>query len=76
MLVIHIFHLVNTMQKNPVQIGSVELVRVNKHGRRLYVNIDKILADCYGIEPGDTLRVKIVELIKAGAAASPGEVEE
>jgi len=64
------------MNKTPVKIGTVEFVKVNRHGRRLYVNIDKILADCYGIEPGDTLRVKIEELIKAGAAVSPGEIEE
>jgi len=51
-------------------------LRVKRSGRRLYLTLDQLLADCYGIEPGDTLRVKIEELIKAGASVSPGEMEE
>ena len=49
-----------------IKIGTVELMTVKRSGRRLYLSIDKILADCYGIEPGDTLRVKIEALMKGG----------
>lgn len=64
------------VEKRIIKIGTVELLKVKRSARALYLKLDKILADCYGIEPGDTLRVKIEELIKVGAAASLGEVEE
>lgn len=46
------------------KIGTVELLKVKTTGRRLYVNLDKLLVDAYGIQRGDTLRVKIEELIR------------
>ena len=46
------------------KIGTVELLKVKTTGRRLYVNLDRLTVDAYGIEKGDTLRVKIVERIR------------
>jgi hypothetical protein len=55
---------VKHLKQAPQKIGTVELLKVHKTARRLYVNIDKALADSYFIQPGDTLRVRIEELMK------------
>ena len=46
------------------KIGTVETLRVNRSGRRFYVNLDSFTVRAYGIEPGDILRVKIEEGIR------------
>ena len=45
----------------PYKIGTVETLRVNSTGRRLYVNLSRDLIACYGIRPGDILKVEIKE---------------
>lgn len=53
------------------KIGTVEILKVCRSGRRTYVNLDSYTVDTYGIKAGDTLRVKIEEVMHA----EPGEEE-
>jgi len=46
------------------KIGTVEMLKVKKTGRRLYVNLDRVLCEAFGIEPGHVLRVRILEGIR------------
>jgi len=46
------------------KIGTVELLRVKRSGRRLYVNLDRVMAEAFGIEPGHVLKIRILEGIK------------
>ena len=66
------------------KIGTVETLRVKSSGRRLYMNLDKDLVECYGIQVGDILRVKIEEGVRPEnpgtrqflkSVASPGAEE-
>ena len=46
------------------KIGTVEMLKVKRTGRRFYMNLDTETCECFGIESGDTLRVKIIEGVK------------
>ncbi len=46
------------------KIGTVEMLKVKKSGRRFYVNLDADTVEAFGIETGDTLRVEIASGIK------------
>ena len=43
------------------KVGTVETVKVNKTGRRFYVNLDRYTVEAFGIQAGDILKVKIEE---------------
>jgi len=47
--------------KEAYKIGTVETLRVNRSGRRLYLNLDAFTVQAHGIEAGDLLRVRIEE---------------
>ena len=43
------------------RIGTVEVLKVKKTGRRFYLNLDAETVEAYGIEVGDILKVEIKE---------------
>lgn len=47
------------------KIGTVEILKVRRSGRRVYVNLDPYTVRTYDIKAGDSLRVKIEEVIRA-----------
>jgi hypothetical protein len=53
--------------KKTYKIGTVETLRVNKTGRRFYLNLDAFTVQAYGIETGDLLKVELKEGMRPGA---------
>ena len=43
------------------RIGTVEVLKVKKTGRRFYLNLDAETVEAYGIKVGDILKVEIKE---------------
>ena len=46
------------------KIGTVEIMRVSRHGSGLYLRLSRTLAEVYDIKKGDKIRVKLETLIK------------
>ena len=55
------------------KIGTVEALKVKRTGRRFYVNLGAETIECFGIEVGDILKVRIQEGVRPEAAEIPVE---
>lgn len=53
------------------KIGTVEIMKVSRHGSGLYLRLDKDLTEVYDIRKGDKIRVKLETLIRLSEPASP-----
>lgn len=53
------------------KIGTVEILKVSRHGSGLYLRLRRDLCDVYVIQKGDKIRVKLETLIRASEPASP-----
>lgn len=53
------------------KIGTVEIMKVSRHGSGHYLRLDKDLCEVYGIQKGDKIRVKLETLIRLSDNASP-----
>lgn len=58
------------------KIGTVETFRVNKTGRRFYLNLAAFTVQAYGIEPGDLLKVELKEGVRPDAKEETEEEVE
>ena len=56
------------------KIGTVEIMKVSRHGSGLYLRLARDLCDVYGIQKGDKIRVKLDTLIRASEPASPRQI--
>lgn len=57
------------------KIGTVEILKVSRHGSGLYLRLDKDLAEVYGIEKGDKIRVRLETLIRLSENASSQQTD-
>lgn len=53
------------------KIGTVEIMKVSRHGSGLYLRLEKGLIEVYNIKKGDKMRVKLATLIKTSQNPSP-----
>ena len=53
------------------KIGTVEIMKVSRHGSGHYLRLDKDLVEVYDIQKGDKIRVKLDTLIRLAKPASP-----
>jgi len=52
------------------KIGTVEILKVSRHGSGLYLRLDKDLTEAFGIKKGDKIRTRLETLIRASENAS------
>ena len=49
---------------NEQKIGTVEIMKVSRHGSGYYLRLKKELVEVYNVKKGDKMRVKLETLIK------------
>jgi len=48
------------------KIGTMEIVKVSRHGSGYYLRLSKWIVEAFGIQKGSLLRIKIESLVREG----------